>query len=175
MQAPRYARDPAELEGLARLAKGWACPHCRRHGMINRHGSLRGLSESAAGKDALRGRRFLCSKRGARGGCGRTFSVLLSTVIAAATVRSRELWRFYLAKLSGESVLSAWEGLGSRFSVEAAHTWWRRWRRGQFALRVVLAQGRDPPASGMAEALTGRFGAEDPIGAFQLREQRHWP
>jgi hypothetical protein len=175
MLAPRFARDPAELEQVDGQAKGWACPHCQRHGTLNRHGALRGLCESAAGKDALRGRRFLCSKRGRRGGCGRTFSVLLATMIRSATVRSRELWCFYLAKLSGQSVLSAWAGLGSRFSVEAAYGWWRRWRRGQFALRSVLAQGRDPPETRIVEALALRFGAHDPIGAFQLKEQRGWP
>lgn len=101
--------------------------------------------------------------------------MFLSTVIAAATVRSRELWRFYLAKLSGQSVLSAWEGLGGRFSVEAAYGWWRRWRRGQFSVRLVLAQGRDPPRASVAESLCGLFGADDPIGGFQQRQQRCWP
>jgi hypothetical protein len=175
MQAPRFARDPAELERLARQAKGWACPHCRRHGALNRHGALRGLAEGAQGKDALRGGRFFCSNRGRRRGCGRTFGVLLASLIARATVRSRELWRFYLAKLGGASVLAAWESLHSGFSVEAAYAWWRRWRRGQFAVRLVLAQGRDPPKGEIAQALAGRFGAEDPIGAFQLSEQRGWP
>ncbi len=175
MQAPLFARDPAELERLARQAKGWACPNCRRHGALNRHGALRGVAETGSGKEALRGRRFFCSKRGRRRGCGRTFSVLLCAVIAGATVRSRELWRFYLARLGGAGVLAAWEGCRSRFSLEAAYAWRRRWQRGQFAVRTVLAHGRDPPVGALAGQLVAAFGAEDPIGGFQLREQRGWP
>jgi hypothetical protein len=101
--------------------------------------------------------------------------VLLSTVIARATVRSRELWRFTLAKLGGASVLGAWESLRSRFSLEAAYGWWRRWQRGQIGVRTVLARGRDPPKGELAGQLVAAFGGEDPVGSFQLKEQRSWP
>jgi hypothetical protein len=175
VRAPCYVRDLAELEHVSRRAKGWECPHCRRHGNLNRHGALRGLSETGEGKDSVRGWRFLCSDRGRRGGCGRSFSVLLSTVIAGATVRSPELWRFTLAKLGGASVLLAWERLRSRFSLEAAYSWWKRWERGQFGVRAVLARGRGPPRGELARQLVAAFGGEDPVGSFQLMEQRRWP
>lgn len=163
------------MDQIGGRAKGWACPHCRRHGTLNRHGRVRGLGEREPGKDAVRGQRFFCSNRGWRRGCGKTFTVLLATLIRRATVRTGELWRFYKAKLGGASVVGAWEGLGSRFSVEAAYGWWRRWRRGQFAVRSILAHGRDPPRGSVAESLGGLFGADDPVGNFQLMEQRSWP
>ena len=176
MRPPRYAQDDAELTAWSHEAKRWACPHCRRHGTLNVHGSLRGCAEKGPGKEALRGRRFLCSNRGLRPGCGRTFSILLATVLAQASVRSRYLWRFYRAKFALGSVLSAWESLKSIFSVEAAYGWWRRWQRGQFLLRALLCRKRDPPPGGtrMMHA-AAVLGDEDPIASFQASEQTAWP
>jgi len=171
----RYAKDEVELEAWSREAKASECPHCRQAGYVNRHGSLRGLAEDGRAKDAVRGRRFFCSNRGHRQGCGHTFSIWLAAVIAGASVRSGLLWRFYLARLSGTSVLGAWESLRSPFSLEAAYRWWRRWRRGQCVLRTVLARGRDPPSGDVQSALAAVYGADDPIGVFQCREQRGWP
>jgi hypothetical protein len=175
MRPPRFARDFSELELLGLQAKEWACPHCGRIGRVNRHGSLCGCGEGNAGKSAARGRRFLCSNRGRRGGCGRTFSIVLAAIIAKASVRSGELWRFYLAKLSGGSVVSAWAGLRSVFSLEAAYGWWRRWLRGQFALREILCRGHDPPQGEVAAALAAAYGADAAVASFQLKEQCHWP
>lgn len=176
MRAPRYAWDEAELRALCRQAKAWRCPHCGRHGTLNGHGALRGCGEESAGKDALRGRRFFCSNRGRRGGCGRTFSVWLAGVIAGATVRSVELWRFYQARFRRSSVFAAWESLRSRFSVETAGRWWRRWHRGQFQLRELLCRQRAPPPEGdLPGHLAAVFGSGDPIALFQWREQRAWP
>jgi hypothetical protein len=176
MRPPRYAQDEAELSALSRQAKGWACPSCRRHGTLNVHGSLRGGAEKGLGKDALRGRRFLCSNRGQRPGCGRTFSLLLATILRRASVRSGGLWRFYRAKFALGSVWSAWASLRSAFSVEAAYQWWSKWQRGQFLLRALLCRKRDPPVGGeLTTHLAAVFGAEDPIRCFQASEQRAWP
>jgi hypothetical protein len=175
MRPPRFAQDEAQLDALGRQAKAWVCPHCGEAGTVNRHGSLRGCGEGQAGKQAERGRRFFCSNRGQRDGCGRTFSILLSQMIGGATVRSRELWRFYRAKFSGQSALAAWASLRSGFSVEAAYGWWRRWSRGQCALRAWLCRGRAPPVGSVADALAAVFGADDPIAGFQASAQRDWP
>ena len=176
MRPPQYAKDEVEVSELGRQAKQWTCPHCGRHGTLNAHGALRGNAEDACGKDALRGRRFFCSNRERRPGCGRTFSILLATIIAGASVRSGCLWRFIRGRFETGSVLSAWEGLRSVFSVEAAYRWWRRWQRGQFELRALLCRTRDPPPEGTLPGhLAAVYGADDPIAAFQLAEQRTWP
>jgi len=175
MRPPRFARDLADLDRMGRQAKTWTCPRCAGSGTLNRHGRLRGWGEGAAGKQTQRGQRFYCSKRGRRHGCGHTFSLKLCTVLAHASVRSAELWRFYRAKLWGQSVLSAWASLRSRFSLEAAYGWWRRWQRGQCALRTHLCRGRDPPETSLAEGIQAAFGPVDPIACFQHQAQRPWP
>ena len=97
-------------------------------------------------------------------------------MIAGATVRSGELWRFYQARFQRGSVLAAWEDLRSRFSLEAARRWWWRWHRGQFQLRELLYRQRAPPPEGdLPGHLAAVFGTDDPIAAFQWREQRAWP
>src|SRR5271155_6107365 len=103
MRAPRFYKNEAQLVELSRQAKQWPCPSCGAHGTLNRHGALRGCAEDGKNKEALRGRRFFCSNRQRRRGCGRTFSVRLASAIAHATVCSQTLWRFYQAKFKGSS------------------------------------------------------------------------
>lgn len=170
---PRFAAHAAELDSHAQNARQWACPHCRQTGWINGHGRLLGLDEAAAsGKTILRGRRFLCSARGRRRGCGHTFSVVLATVLTAATVRTVTFWRFAQERLGGKSVAAAWEGCGGRFSLEAAYGWWRRWARGEPQVRTVLLGSRAPPLVSVAAELARRYGATDPIAGFQQALQR---
>lgn len=175
MPPPRYASTPAELDAQSGRAKGWRCPHCGREGTLNRHGVLRGNDPGTQGKEAVRGRRFYCSKRGRRPGCGRTVAVWLAEVIAGASVRTAALWRFLSARLGGLSVLGAWERTRCGFSVEAAYRWWRRWRAAESAVRARLWRGREPPAGGLVAACEAHYGATDPIAGFQMREQRGWP
>lgn len=174
MRPPRFARDEIELAALSRQTKTWACPHCQQTGQVNRHGWLRGLAAAGPGKTAVRGRRFFCSNRGRRRGCGRTFSVRFATVLAGATVRTGTLWRFLVARFGGASVLGAWTQAGSGFSLEATYRWWRRWRRGENPMRTRLWRGREPP-SGVAAALEQAYGSTDPIAGFQGREQAGFP
>lgn len=174
MHPPRFAPDETALARLGLQAKHWRCPHCGRTGTMNAHGSLRGAAETLPGKDALRGRRFFCSNRGRRPGCGRTWSVVLSQVLRYAIVRTASLWRFCRGWLSGLSVLSAWEQARGGFSIESAYRWARRWRRAEPALRTRLFRGREPPGD-LVAAITGAYGPADPLALFQAREQRGWP
>lgn len=172
MRPPCYAENETELEALAREAKRWGCPRCGRRGTLNAHGFLRGGAENAPRKDAVRGRRFYCSARGRRAGCGRTFAVLLAQILAGASVRTAPWWRFIAARLGGASVLGAWEKARSGFSLEAAYWWWRRWR--ESAVRTALWRGREPPGS-LVAALAHGYGAADPIAVFQARHQCRFP
>lgn len=174
MNPPRYVSDLAALSGLDDAVRCWRCPHCQRSGTLNAHGALRGGAENLPGKDAVRGRRFFCSNRGNRPGCGRTCSVLLAQVLRHASVRTGSYWRFCCARLSGLGVLAAWEQARTGFSLESAYRWWRRWPQAVAALRSHLWRGREPPGS-LAEALTQVCGAADPLAVFQLRTQRAWP
>ena len=178
MRPPRYAKDQAELIELGRHCRQWACPHCGRRDTLNAHGALRGCAAegAGAGKDAVRGRRYLCSNRGRRPGCGRTVSLRLATVLPRTTVRTGRLWPFLLARSTCGSVARAWEQLHTRFSVESAYRWWRRWQAGQFRLRALLCAQRAPPENGdLLVHLTAVFGATDPLAAWQLARQEPWP
>jgi hypothetical protein len=170
----RYASDEAELARLSAQAKQWSCLHCGRIGTLNAHGFLRGVAENLPGKDALRGQRFFCSNRGHRPGCGRTTSVLLAQVLRYASVRTGSFWRFCEGRLFGLSVLAAWEKARCVFSLESVYRWWRRWRRAEPAVRTQLFRGREPPGD-LLTAITGTYGAVDPLAVFQAREQRVWP
>jgi hypothetical protein len=174
MIPPRYAPDEATLEQLGDQAKQWTCPHCRRSGTLNGHGFLRGGAEGAPGKAARRGRRFFCSNRGRRAGCGRTFSVYLAQVIAGASVRTGAWWRFCQARLAGLGSLAAWEQARSGFSLESAYRWWRGWCRAEPAVRTHLWRGREPP-EGLGAAIIRAYGAADPLAVYQERAQRPWP
>jgi hypothetical protein len=176
MRAPRYAKDDDELKALAGQARQWACPHCGRRKTLNAHGALRGCAEDGPGKSTLRGRRFFCSNRGMRPGCGRTFSVLLATLLAGATVRTGRLWQFYRARCATGSVARAWAQLRGGFSVEAAYRWWHRWQAGQFRIRAWLHAQRAPPETGsLLDHLTAVCGPADPLAAYQLARQEPWP
>lgn len=176
MRPPRYAPSEIELAQVSAQARQWACPHCGRHDTLNGHGFLRGHVANAPGQQAVRGRRFFCSDRGRRPGCGKTFGVFLAQVIVQASVRTASWWRFIAARLSGASGLAAWETARSGFSLEAARAWWRRWRQHESAVRTALWRGREPPpGKGLREALAQAYGEADPIAVFQAREQRAFP
>ena len=174
MHPPRYVPDEAALARLGDEARQWRCPHCGRRSTLNAHGRLRGGAENLPGKDALRGRRFFCSNRGRRPGCGRTCSVHLSQMLRGASVRIGALWRFCRARLAGLGVLAAWEQARTGFSIESAYRWWRRWQQAASTLRTHLWRGREPPGS-LADAITRLYGEADPLAGFQTREQRAWP
>jgi len=174
MHPPRFVSDEAALDRLGDEAKQWCCPHCRRPGTLNAHGTLRGLAEDAPSKAARRGRRFFCSDRGRRPGCGRTFSVFLAQVLAGASVRTAAWWRFCRGRLAGLGVLAAWEAARTGFSLESAYRWWRGWQQAEPGLRTQWWRGREPPGD-LGEELVRRYGAADPVAVFQEREQRAWP
>lgn len=174
MTPPRFASNHATLVELRRHAKIWRCPHCGRQGTFNAHGSLLGLAEHGPGKDALRGRRFLCSNRRRRPGCGRTWSVRLGNLLHRFSVRTAQLWRFCLGLLAGLGVPAAWERARNGFSLESAYRWRRQWQQGELTLRTLLWRGREPPG-GMAATLSEVYGGNDPLACFQVREQRGWP
>jgi hypothetical protein len=95
--------------------------------------------------------------------------VLLAQVLAGASVRTGAWWRFCRGRLAGLGVLAAWEAARSGFSLESAYR-----RRAEPALRSRWWRGREPP-EGPGAVIEGTYGADDPLAAFQLREQCPWP
>jgi hypothetical protein len=157
------------------------CPHCRRTGALIGHGFARGYAER--GSDVVvRGRRVFCSNRGQRPGCGRTFSVLLSTVMSGFVVRTLTLFCFATAVLGGLTRRAAWlsETVGA-LSLSSGYRLWRRLSEAQAMLRGRLCRVASPPDSAAREPLAqlmqhvvlvvGQSEA-DPFSALQERLQQ---
>lgn len=174
-------RDEAALDDALRGAKLVACPHCRRVGSLIGHGLLRGYAERSSER-VVRGRRFFCSNRTRRPGCGRTFSVKLAAVLTGFVLGTLALWHFVRAVLGGLTRRAAWlrEG-GSAATQSSGYRSWRRMCAAVSALRVRLSREAPAPASTardplmqLAEHLAVVVGAgeSDPLAAYQRRMQR---
>jgi hypothetical protein len=177
----RFVRDEPALAGVLLDLKLTCCPHCRRTGALIGHGLLRGYAEQAS-ELVVRGRRVFCSDRGQRPGCGRTFSVLLSTVLYGFVVRSLTLFRFADAVLNGLTRRTAWlSTLHAVLSLSSAYRLWRRLHEAQSPLRTGLSVEVPAPVCSAREPLAQVFahlgtvvGASDTdlLEAYQRHLQR---
>lgn len=176
----RFVRDLDALEEARLAAKLTPCPHCHLTGALIGHGMLWGYAERA-GELVVRGRRFVCSKRGRRRGCGRTFSVRLSNIIAGLTVRTNTLSRMLTAVTQGKSLRSFWQAeqpIG--LCLRSGYRLWRRLLRAQPLLRTALHSKAPVPPSDdsrplaqLASHLDIVLGPSDCVlGAFQHEFQR---
>lgn len=114
--------------------------------MVVGHGLLMGYAEHG-GEWVVRGRRLLCSRRFRRSGCGRTFSVLLATVLAGFIVRSRTLSRFLELVVGGVCRKAAWERASPGLTLRSGYRLWARLLAVQSRVRTVLCGVGPPPAS----------------------------
>jgi hypothetical protein len=73
-----FFRTAGERTTIAEQLKQTPCPHCKRVGMLIRHGVLYGFDDSSPRRTTVRARRVFCSNRRARLGCGRTISIWLA-------------------------------------------------------------------------------------------------
>ena len=150
---PCFAQDEVALDAVLQGIKLAACPHCHRTGTLIGHGFLRGYAERSSER-VVRGRRFFCSNRGGRPGCGQTFSVKLATVLAGFVVRTLTLWCFANAVLGGLTRRSAWLcEVGGSFALSSGYRLWRRLRGAQSALRTRLSREAPAPPSTAREPL----------------------
>jgi hypothetical protein len=179
--APRFVRDETALAGVLFGIKLVPCPHCRRSGALIGHGFLRGYAECGS-EQVLRGRRFFCSNRALQRGCGRTFSVMLMTVLAGFVVGTLTLLCFAQVVLGGLTRRAAWLcGASRAFSLSSGYRLWRRLQDAQSALRARLCREAAAPACTSREPLAqllAHFGAVlgegevDLFAAFQAHGQR---
>ncbi len=128
------------------------CPKCGRVGFLIGHGFLRGYAEM--GQDMIiRGRRFFCSNRHRRQGCGHTFSVLLADFLRGFMVTTQTLWKYLQAVSDGSSRHAAWQQIGCGFSLQSAYRLWNKLRKAQAHIRSLLCRQRPPPQSNTSEPL----------------------
>jgi hypothetical protein len=176
----RFVADESELEQFRLRIKLVACPHCGRSGSLIGHGWLTGYCEREPTR-RVRGRRFFCSNRFRRPGCGHTFSTLFAPLLAGFVVVAHTLWRFIEQVTLGLSRKRAWEMVAAGgLSLSSAYRLWRRLRRAQSSLRTRLCRQCAAPACLHDEPLAqllSHFGAvfpraKCPFAGFQLGFQR---
>lgn len=126
----------------------------------------------------MRGHRVYCSTRGRRGGCGHTFSVMLSGFVRGFIITAGSLWRFLTGVAQGDSPTGALQQvLPERGRASARHLW-QRFIDSHSRLRDLLNRLRPPPdcqspipAIQTIEHLRAAFpGHPCPLSAMQL----HW-
>ncbi len=176
---PRFVQSSTELQKAADQAKLRVCVHCGQLGMVNAHGFLRGYSVDGT-PDVVRGRRFYCSKRGRKTGCGRTMSVLLSVFIATFSVTTIVLSLFVSLVLQGLSVRSAWLTISkNRLRERSGYRLWSRISASIPHLRTQLLRAGRPPTSTDIHPLSQVLLhiaehvpiSDDTFGEFQYRFQ----
>jgi hypothetical protein len=149
--------------------------------MLIGHGLLMGYAELGSDR-VVRGRRLLCSKRGRRSGCGRTFSARIASVIAGFTVRTCTLSRLLLAVVGGSCLKAAWDkSVASGLTLRSGYRLWRRLQLAQSHLRSALCSLGPPPScpntqplAQLASHLQQTLSSMDCLfAAFQLTLQRH--
>jgi len=146
---------------------------------LNRHSVLRGNDPDEPDGQHLRGQRVFCSHRGQRGGCGRTFSLMLADVLPRHTFTASRVWSWLVELLAGLSVKAAAEKLRLPFALEAVYRLRRKLDRQLDGWRTRLCREQPPPTSGQTdpllhtvEHLRSVFAGEVcPPAAFQLRLQ----
>jgi hypothetical protein len=126
-----------------------------------------------------RGQRVFCSNRGQRGGCGRSFSLLLAWVLPRHTFPAPRLWDV-LARLGTGSIKVAWETLCPPLTLDTLYHLVQRLRRRLAAVRPALCRITSPPVCEYASPLLQTIqhlrhafpSSPCPLCAFQLRFQQ---
>lgn len=174
-----YVSCPKGIDEHRLGLKQEPCPFCGLVGFLIGHGYLLGSGPDGEG-EAVRGGRVLCSNRNRRGGCGRTFSVMLSWVLRHSPVSAQQVWRFLRNTATSQSCSEAWRRSRNPFTMSTAYRFWKRWLRNQVRLRSLLfgLSGSEPAGAqgdslaATLEHLERAFASADcPISAFQERFQ----
>ena len=175
---PWFYRREEDWVAIVERLKQTACPHCNTVGMLIRHGTLSGFDDRTPQRRAIRARRVFCSNRYRRRGCGRTFSVRLAHTIRRLSLSTRTLWTFLRRAVVG-TIAAAVRDANCPRSERTLQRIWKRFDRGQSAIRTALLSRGPPPelpadsarrpaAAQVLAHLRATFPHDDcPIAAFQ--------
>ena len=148
-----FCAQCAGVEDTTFSLKQSRCPHCGCVGSLNRHSRSLGNDPARVAGQSLRGQRVYCSNRGRRGGCGRTFFIVLADVLPRHTFTASLMWRWLVELLAGLSLKAAAEKLRLPFALETVYRLRRGLRRRLDALRTRLCRELSPPKSTRADPL----------------------
>jgi len=175
----KYYRCDEEIVQYNFTIKHEACPWCRSVGFLILHGFLRGYAEDTP-KQIRRGRRYYCSNRNRRGGCGRTFCVYFAHILRNKTMQAKSLWSFLSGIGNGLSKKRALEKARLAFSQSSAYRLWKEFCVNQSWIRTILSTHSPPPrmshtADSTAQVLCHLhviFPQQCPIAQFQQTFQK---
>ena len=142
---PRFAPHRHALDALVERLKLLPCAHCGAYDTLIGHGFLRGYAEHGSDR-IVRGRRFFCSNRGRRRGCGRTLSVALAEMLSRFLVTATALWQLLCGLSRGLAVEPAARATGWPLSARSAYRLAARMRRAAPSWRAWLSARSAPPA-----------------------------
>jgi hypothetical protein len=150
----RFAGDLDKLGQYLLLLKQLLCPFCRAAQTLNCHSKLYGNDPaSQQDRQVRRGQRVWCSNRGARGGCGRSFSIFLADVLPRHTVNASALGSLLKRLLEGGSIKAAVESLKLGFALETLYHLLARLRQRLPSIRSALCREQKAPASSQSDPL----------------------
>jgi hypothetical protein len=146
--------------------------------MLVGHGRLFGNGERSSCRE-VRGLRILCSNRQRRGGCGRTFTVWLASVIPRMTVRAATVFALLVAMAAGVPCARAWRE-ASLMTLRTGYRTKARLGLARPAMRTALLSRAPQPSTTdpsldvqLVAHLRAALGAPiDSFSEYQLRFQR---
>ncbi len=143
-----YVRDSSDLNAFHQTLKRKACPSCFQTGFLIFNGGLFGYDWRCKSSRQLRGKRVFCSDRWRRRGCGGSFRVLFSCLLAGRIIPAVLVVAFISKVLEGMTRRSAWLSLSHGFSLESGYRLWGDWLAAQSHVRSWLARMGSPPERG---------------------------
>jgi len=165
-----------EFTEIHHSLKQTSCPHCKRVGCLILHGYLKGYGEDFYDQDQIRGHRIYCSNRNTRDGCGRTFSLLPSSLLKGFTITALHLWLFLKKALVHASRIAAFKAADIPLCSDAAYYIFRSFSRNASRIRSFLLRRcpvpeppmTDDPCRQTIEHLQAAFHDKScPVSAFQ--------
>ncbi len=141
----QFYNTEEEFKRIYAKLKLHTCPHCNLCGFLILHGYLYGYSENISAGRIKRGHRIFCSNRKKKNGCGKTFSILVSTFIKNFVISAKTVWIF-LNKIKGGICLSeAFRYTGSSMVESTCYRILKTFKYNQDRIRTLLTKIKGPP------------------------------
>lgn len=175
MTVKKFYKTEAEFARFYAGLKLMHCPHCRHCGCLILHGYLKGFADAEGSCQIKRGRRVFCSNRNKKDGCGRTFSLLMTTFIRRFRLPATALWRFLDNIRVGKNKIRAFADAGSALGQTSCYRLYQLFKQSQVRIRTRLSQIKPPPLADThypviqtIEHLAAVFDGHDcPVAQFQ--------
>ena len=141
----RYYKNEQEFREIHHKLKISQCPYCRLFGTLILHGFLYGYSELGE-PDNFRGHRVFCTnRRKTKTGCGKSFSVILASVIKGFIISTGSLWQFLDHIANGMNKLNAFQTLNLPYSTSSVYRLYKRIFESQSKIRSILSKSGSLP------------------------------